>query len=113
MIILQKLPHDQVHLEAECADKRVQKFVTEYKNLTGVILTPGKSFQVQPSAFDNKRGLEGRVYFNATAVEVQALVAAGLRVQGPRRRGYLSEKYSYRIDKNAVFWDLVKLGHRL
>lgn len=113
MKTLKKLRPDQVHLEAECADKRVKTFVAEYKNLTGVTLTPGKRFQVQPSAHDNKRGLEGRAYFNATPVQVRALIAAGLRVQGPRTRGYLSEKYSYRIDKNSVFWDLVKLGHRL
>lgn len=113
MKTLKKLRHDQVHLEAECADKRVQTFVAEYKNLTGETLTPGKRFQVQPSALDNKRGLEGRVYFNATAIQIQALIAAGLKVQGPRTRGYLSDKYSYRIDRNSVFWDLVKLGHRL
>jgi len=113
MNVLKKLKPAQVHLEAECADTRVGSFIAEYQAITGIPIKPGTNFQVQPSAFDRKRGLEGRVYLNVSPAEVRALLDAGLRVQGPRSRGYLSDKYSYRIDKNSLFWDLVKLGHRL
>lgn len=103
----------EVHLEAECADRRVDTFIEEYEDATGDTLVPGDDFQVHPSANDNKRGLEGRVYFNATDRQVQRLVDLGLRVQGPRTRGYLSDQYSYRIDRNSLFWALVNDGHRL
>jgi hypothetical protein len=102
-----------LHLEAECADHRVATFINEYFARAGVKLTPNKDFHVIPGAFDGKRGLEGRVYFNATAAQVAQLTALGYRVQGPRTRGYLSSEYSYRIDRNSLFWDLIDLGHRL
>lgn len=102
-----------VHLEAECADRRVASFLDEYFDVTGVRLRRRIDFQVQPSENDNKRGLEGRVYFNATQGQVDALRNLGIRVQGPRSRGYLSDRYSYRIDRNSVFWMLVRSGHRL
>ena len=74
---------------------------------------PSKNFHVIPSAFDGKRGLEGRVYFNANSSEVAQLRALGYKVQGPRTRGYLSSEYSYRVDRNSLFWELIDLGHRL
>ena len=102
-----------IHLEAECADRRVTTFVAEYEAITGIRLRRGRDFQVQPSANDNKRGLEGRVYFNATPKQVTRLLGLGLRVQGPRTRGYLSSKYSYRIDLNRLLWMLINDGYRL
>jgi hypothetical protein len=103
----------KIHLEAECADRRVQSFIKDYSDITGISLRPRTDFQVQSSHNDNKRGLEGRIYFNATDAQVQAIRKLGIRVQGPRNRGYLSNKYSYRIDRNDVFWMLVRAGHRL
>ena len=46
-----------IHLEAECADRRVTTFVAEYEAITGIRLRRGRDFQVQPSANDNKEGL--------------------------------------------------------
>jgi len=102
-----------VLLEAEVADRRVHSFVAEYQALTGTALVAGRDFQVVPSANGNKRGLEGRVYFNATPAQVRQLGTLGYRVQGPRTHGYRSDEYSYRIDLNSLFWDLVKAGYRL
>lgn len=102
-----------IHLEAECADRRTQSFIEEYRDITGIVLRRKTDFQVQPSDNDNKRGLEGRVYFNATEKQAEAIRAEGIKVQGPRTRGYLSDRYSYRIDRNSIFWMLVRAGHRL
>lgn len=108
-----KQPSVNVKIEAEVADRAVQRFSTRYHAISGVRPVSGRQFHTIVSANDNKRGLEGRVYFNATAKQVAALLAAGFRVQGPRTRGYLSGKFAYRIDKNSLFWDLVVSGHRL
>jgi len=108
-----KVGTTKLKLEAEVADKRVRTFLAEYLAETGVKLTPGKQFHVIDSSNDGKRGLEGRVYFNASITQVVQLKALGYRVQGPRTRGYLSSEYAYRIDRNSLFWDLVAAGHRL
>ena len=113
MRVFSKLPSGSILLEAECADRRVKTFVEEYRARTGVTLRPKIDFQVQPSKNDNKRGLEARIYFNATAKQVGFLRQLGYRVQGPRTRGYRSPEFSYRIDLNALFWTLVANGFRL
>lgn len=106
---LLQIPAHDVYLEAECAERRVPKFVDEYWAVTGVYLRPYIDFQVQK----DKYGLEGRIYFNSSPDQVAAVRRAGFTVQGPRSRGYLSDKYKYRIDHNDVFWELIRAGHRL
>jgi hypothetical protein len=113
MRVFRRLPATDIHLEAEVADRRVPSFIVEYRTATGITLRAGVHFQVQPSANDNKRGLEGRVYFNATPAQVRQLRTLGFRVQGPRTRGYLSDRFAYRIDRNSLFWLLIRSGHRL
>ena len=103
----------EVHLEAEVADRRVPTFLSQYEAETGIKLKPGKNFHVISSANDGKRGLEGRVYFNGDSSEIAQLKKLGYRVQGPRSKGYLSDRYSFRIDLNSLFWDLVRAGHRI
>lgn len=101
-----------VHLEAEVADRREGAFIADYQAATGVKPPKGR-YHVIASANDGKRGLEGRVYLNATPAQIKQLEALGYRVQGPRSRGYLSDSYAYRVDRNQLFWELVNAGYRL
>ena len=96
-------------LEAEVATTRVSSFITEYHNATGLTVVANTNFQV----VDNKYGLEGRVYFDATAQQATALVAIGFNVEGPNRTGYRGDEYQYRISNNDLFWQLVNAGHRI
>ena len=98
-----------VLIEAEVATTRVASFIDEYRSATGITLVAGNDFQV----VDNKYGLEGRVYFDATPAQAATLTRMGYNVEGPNRDGYRGDEYEYRISNNDLFWTLVNNGHRV
>jgi hypothetical protein len=114
MRVFSQLAQSDIHLEAECADHRVSQFIQDYQRITGIRLRRGHGgFHIIRGADGGKYGLEGRVYFNATSAQVNRLRRLGIRVQGPRTRGYLADEYSYRVDRNRLFWALISAGHRI
>ena len=91
-------------LEAEVAPTGLNKFEARYQAATGASISPGTTPHYQEQT--NKWGAELRVYFNDAAVAA-TLGSAGLHVE-TRSTGYLSGDYTFRVNDNNLWWELVE-----
>lgn len=93
---------DTAFLEAEVPPTAQQAFQQRYRAATGLAVTPGSppQYQSQP----NKRGAECRIYFNSHVV---ATTAAALGFNVKTKHPYKDE-YTYRINSNGLWWELVE-----
>lgn len=98
------------YLEAEITPNRQDDFQDRYHKATGTSVTTGShpSYQQQ----SNKWGAELRVYFNDESARTH-FESNGINVEA-NRSGYKSGEYSYRVNNNDVWWELVEtVGLRL
>ena len=90
--------------------KGLENFKTRYKAATGKSVSPGSPDHFQKQS--NKWGAELRVYFNDSDAE-KKFKSVGVNVEH-RIDGYRAGEYTYRINDNKIWWELVELhGLRL
>ena len=91
-------------LEAEVAPSGQINFQNRYQSATALVVSPGN-----PSHYQNQKdkwGAELRVYFNDSSF-YDHLKKCGLHVEFPRK-GYKSGAYSFRLNNNECWWELVE-----
>ena len=98
-----------VWLEAEVHKHKQSEFSQRYLTATGEFVCPGDPLQYQDQP--NKWGAELRIYFNMDEDDLSSLRS---KYSVEEKRGYLSNRFQYRINDNNLWWQLVEdYGYRL
>ena len=95
-------------LEVEVAPSSEEEFTSRYAQLAGSNPVDSPFYQSQ----DNKWGIECRAYFNAQDWVIASLRTLGHHIEIRTGDGYRPE-YSFRINSQELFWQLVEHGYRL
>ena len=93
----------KICLKVEVSPSSVAQFIDKYITLTGENPQISQHYRV----FENKWGIEGRIFFNGPE-----FVPQNLRIFSYNSE-IINDNYSYKINNNELFWKMIRDGYKL
>lgn len=100
--------NQEIFIDVEGKQDKIQKFITKYNKSYATNVTVDDDGICLLSDTVDKWGLELRIYFNNTTG-----IPAYWNAKKYKNKGYLSDKFTYRLDDNKLIWFLFDNGYRV